>query len=58
MTEEQYKIYESLENSEKQKEYLKKLQKRKELIKVRGGFEIPVDWICKKKMLLYFCIFL
>lgn len=50
MTEEQYQRYNQLKNSEKQKEYLKKLQNEKELIKLRGEFEIPTEWLCQKKI--------
>lgn len=50
MTEEQYKRYKSLKNSERQREYFKKIQKDKELLKLRGGYEIPEEWICQKKI--------
>lgn len=50
MTEEQYKSYKHLKNNEIKKEYLKKIQKEKELIKLRGGYEIPEEWICQKKI--------
>lgn len=50
MTKEQYQRYKQLKNSIKQKEYLKKLQNDKELIKLHGEFEIPTEWICKKNI--------
>ena len=50
MTESQYQKYRKLGDKEKQKEYLKHLQDDKEAMKLRGEYEIPEEWICKKQI--------
>lgn len=50
MTEKQYLKYRMIKNNEKQKAYLKQLQIEKEQKKLRGEFEIPEEWICKKQI--------